>query len=67
MDFVNSFEIVYFVIVYLIIGCFTTVITNDSKVKPIFGLIDILFWPLVWALILIIILFTKVKQHVKKV
>ena len=67
MDFVNSFEIMYFVIVYLIIGCFTALVTNTSKVKPIFGLIDILFWPLVWVLIIIIIIFIKVKQHIKKV
>ena len=58
-----NFEIIISIFCYLILGFFSLITTNDKPVKWYLVIIDILFWPIVWIVVLCICFY---REKIKK-
>lgn len=55
-----NFEIIISIFCYLILGFFSLLTTNDKPVKWYLAIIDILFWPIVWFVVLCVCFYREI-------
>ena len=57
-----NFEIIISIFCYLILGFFNLITTNNKPVKWYLAIIDILFWPIVWIVVLCIYFYREIMK-----